>query len=369
MCRIRRETPNPPSEVELRLNHFDKSGVYNPSTKGGARVWRPSAVSSLPLVGGILALVVAGRIAVHTASPVDIPLRLNGTVEPVRSFPITAPRLTGQGNNSLVIVHLAAGGTRVRRGDLLIEFDRAGQAKTAHDRKAEYLDFVAQIEKKRAEQATERAHDDLELADARGKLRNAELDVQGNELVSAITAEKNNEALEEARAKVNQLQKTYELKRTAAAADLRLVEIQRDRAANAWRHAEGNADKMRIVSPIDGLVVLKVTWKNGTMGEVQEGEEVRSGLPILDVVDPSAMRIRARVSQADVNRVRAGQAATITLTSYPSVVLNGRVEQLSPLGSTTMLSNRVRTFAALIAIDGGDPHLMPDLAVAVDLAR
>ena len=126
---------------------------------------------------------------------------------------------------------------------------------------------------------------------------------------------------------------------------------------------------MRIVSPIDGLVVLKVTWKNGTMGEVQEGEEVRSGLPILDVVDPSAMRIRARVSQADVNRVRAGQAATITLTSYPSVVLNGRVEQLSPLGSTTMLSNRVRTFAALIAIDGGDPHLMPDLAVAVDLAR
>jgi len=332
-------------------------------------VWRPSAVSSLPLVGGILALVVAGRIAVHTASPVDISLRLNGTVEPIRSFPITAPRLTGQGNNSLVIVHLAAGGTRVGRGDLLIEFDRAGQAKTAHDRKAEYLDFVAQIEKKRAEQATERAHDDLELADARGKLRNAELDVQGNELVSAITAEKNNEALEEARAKVNQLQKTYELKRTAAAADLRLVEIQRDRAANAWRHAEGNADKMRIVSPIDGLVVLKVTWKNGTMGEVQEGEEVRSGLPILDVVDPSAMRVRARVSQADVNRVRVGQAARITLTSYPSVVLNGRVEQLSPLGSTTMLSNRVRTFAALVAIDGGDPHLMPDLAAAVDLAR
>src|SRR5947207_8843412 len=312
---------------------------------------------------------VAGRVAVHTAPPGDLPIRLNGTVEPVRSFPITAPRLTGQGNNSLVIVHLAGGGTRVHRGDLLIEFDRAGQAKTAHDRKAEYLDFVAQIEKKRAEQATERAHDERELADTRWKQGNAELDVQGNEMVSAITAEKNNESLEEARAKVSQLQKTYELKRRAAAADLRLLEIQRDRAANAWRHAERNADKMRVVSPIDGLVVLKVTWKNGTMGEVQEGEEVRSGLPILDVVDPSAMRVRARVSQADVNRVRVGQAARITLTSYPSVVLNGRVEQLSPLGSTTMLSNRVRTFAALVAIDGGDPHLMPDLAAAVDLAR
>src|SRR5437762_13924747 len=99
MCRIRRETPNPPSEVELRLNHFDKPGVYNPSTKGGARVWRPSAVSSLPLVGGILALVVAGRIPVHTAPPVDISLRLTGPAEPIRSFPITAPRPPGLGNN------------------------------------------------------------------------------------------------------------------------------------------------------------------------------------------------------------------------------------------------------------------------------
>jgi len=323
------------------------------------------------LVGGIIALIGAAgsRAAVDSASSADIAIRLNGTVEPIHSFPITAPRLTGQGNNSLVIVRMAGGGTHVHRGDLLIEFDRAGQAKTAHDRKAEYLDFVAQIEKKRAEQATERAHDDIELADARGKQRSAALDVQGNEMVSAITAEKNNEALEEARAKVTQLLATYDLKRTAAAADLRLLEIQRDRASNAWHHAERNVDKMRIVSPIDGLIVLKVTWKNGTMGEVQEGEEVRPGLPILDVVDPLAMRVRARVSQADINRVRVGQPARITLTSYPSVILRGRVEQLSPLGSTTLLSNRVRTFAAIVSIERSDPHLMPDLMAAVDLAR
>jgi multidrug resistance efflux pump len=276
-------------------------------------------------------------------------------------------RLLGQGGNSLVIVHLVSGGARVKRGDLLIEFDRAAQAKVAHDRQAEYLDFVAQIQKKRAEQATERAHDDIELADARAAVRIAELDVQSNEMASAITAEKNNLALEEARAKLAQLEKTYELKRRAAAADVRLLEIQRDRAANAWRHAEQNAGRMRIVSPIDGLVVLKSTWKSGSMGEVQEGEEVRPGLPILDVVDPTAMRIRARVSQADVNRVRVGQPVRITLTSYPAAALTGHVEQLSPIGVTTTLSNRVRTFAVVVTLDRGDPHLLPDLAAAVDL--
>jgi multidrug resistance efflux pump len=308
--------------------------------------------------------------AVAAGPPSALPLRLHGTVEPVQSFPITAPRLTGQpgqGPSSLVIVHLVPGGTRVTRGDLLIEFDRAAQTKTAHDKQADYLDFVAQLQKKRAEQATERAHDDMDLADARAALRGAELDVQGNEMDTAITAEKNNEALEEARAKLKQLEKTYELKRRSAAADLRLLEIERDRAANAWHHAEDNAGRMRMLAPMDGLVVLKTTWKNGTMGEVQEGEEVRPGLPILDVVDPTAMRIRARVSQADIDRIRIGQAARITLTSYPSVAFTGRVRQLSPIGSTTMLSNRVRTFAALITVDRADPHLLPDLAAAVDI--
>src|SRR5471030_1592287 len=78
--------------------------------------------------------------------------RLHGTVEPIRSRIVTVPRLTGSGNGPIVIVHLAQPGTVVRAGDLLIEFDRAAQIKTAHDREAEYRDFVEQINKKRADQ-------------------------------------------------------------------------------------------------------------------------------------------------------------------------------------------------------------------------
>src|SRR5207237_4804152 len=129
-------------------------------------------------------------------------------------------------------------------------------------------------------------------------------------------------------------------------ADLKTTEIQRDRAFNAWKHAERNADKMRITSPIDGLVVLKTIWKNGSFGEMQEGEEVRPGQPILEVVDSTAMRVRARVSQADVDRVRVGQPARITLDSYPTRQFTGRLDQLSPVGATSGLSSRVRTFLA-----------------------
>jgi HlyD family secretion protein len=297
-------------------------------------------------------------------------LRLQGSIEPVRSHPVVVPRLsggTGGGPGTLVIVRLVKPGTRVKRGDLLIEFDRQAQVKNANDRQAEYRDFVEQINKKRGEQLTARGHGEAELKMAENAVRSAELEVQKKEVVAPITAEQNQLTLDEARAKLDQLRKTFELRRKSDTAEVRALEIQRDRAMNAWKHAESNAEKMRVLSPIDGMVVLKSTWKSGTMGEVQEGEEVRPGLSVMDVIDPSAMRVRVKINQADVSSLRVGQPARITLDSFPTKTFTGRLEQMSQIGAVSTMSNRVRSFLAIFSIDGSDPHLMPDLAAAIDV--
>lgn len=328
----------------------------------GRVVRRPAMAAAL------IVTTLAGAPAAEPPAPsAATGFRLHGSIEPIRSQLVTVPRLTGSGTGPLIIVHLAKPGTLVKPGESLVEFDRAAQIKTAHDREAEYRDFVAQISRKRADQIVARGKDETELVEAGNAVKSAELDLLDKDLIALIVAEKNTLILEEARARLAQLRKTFDLKRRTEAADLRILEIQRDRAANAWKHAEGNADKMRILSPLAGLVVLKSIWKQGTMGEMQEGEEVRPGMPILEVVDPSMMRVRARVNQADVARVRVGQAVHVTLDSYPSRSFAGRVEQLSPIGSPSGLSNRVRTFLAVFSIDGSDPHLLPDLAAAVDV--
>jgi len=325
-------------------------------------------IQAMPKFVLVCATMLVGLAAVSSAQQAPgSAFRLHGTVEPIRSRIVTVPRLTGTGNGPIVIVHLTKPGTFVRSGDLLIEFDRAAQIKTAHDREAEYRDFIEQINKKRADQTTVRAKDETDLVEAKNAVRTAELDLLDKELVAPIVAERNSLALEEARAKLTQLGHTFDLKRRSEAADLRILEIQRDRALNAWKHSEGNADKMRIIAPLSGLVVLKTIWKQGSMGEVQEGEEVRPGQPIMEVVDPSAMRVRTRVNQADVTRVRVGQAARITLDSFPSRQFIGRLEQLSPIGATSGMSDNVRTFLAVFSIEGNDPHLLPHLAAAIDL--
>ncbi|HEY1913050.1 MAG TPA: hypothetical protein VGG73_19155, partial [Vicinamibacterales bacterium] len=77
------------------------------------------------------ALVAAMLILPGTAAGDGTALRLQGSVEPVRSHPVIVPRLTGSSTGTLVIVRLAKPGMRVSRGELLIEFDRQTQIKTA----------------------------------------------------------------------------------------------------------------------------------------------------------------------------------------------------------------------------------------------
>ena len=310
---------------------------------------------------------------VEMPAPEDTTIRLHGLVEPVRSQLVTAPRITGGVAPSggpapqLVIVRLATAGAMVRTGDLLVEFDRTSQLKNARDREAEYRDVLAQIDKQHAEQIIARAARQTGLKIAENAVRRAELDLVGIEMLAKVTAEKNQQVLEEARAKLAQLRKTSELRERAATADLRILEIQRDRAKNAWDHAAANATRMRIVSPLDGLVVLRSVFKSGTMAEMQEGEEVRPGVPILDVVDSTTMRVRAAVNQADVASLAPGMKVRITLDSYPSRTFDGRLDSLSPVATASSMSARVRTFVAVFSVEGTDEHLLPDLAAAIEV--
>ena len=309
--------------------------------------------------------------AVHVARSAFVrSLRLTGIIESVGYHNVAAPRLvgaSGPGSNTLIITKLAPSGAEIAAGDLLVEFDRQNQLKAAFDKRAEHVDLEEQIRKKRAEQEQTRAKDDAELALAAQAVDSARLDMKKNELLPKIEAEKNELRLEEAQAKLKQLQATFELKRRAEQAEVRILEIQRDRARTAMEQAQQNATRMVVRSPIPGVVVLRMNWRGGQMIEIQEGEEARPGMPIMLVVDPSALLVRVKVNQADVHLLRAGQPARISLDAYPGLEFRGRVEQVAPVGTTSRLTDKVRNFVAVVSIQGNHPKLMPDLSAAVDV--
>lgn len=295
-------------------------------------------------------------------------VRLAGTVEAVQATAIQAPRLSGQNNNSLVIMRLIKAGTTVRPGDPLVEFDRQDQLRNALDRRAELNDFDQQIKKRTAEEVAARASDESTLKQAQSSLERARNELVKNDMLPRIQAEKNKLAFEEAEARLKQLQETFELKRRAAAADIRILEIRRNRAETNMKQAESNAERMLISSPLPGVAVVKTTWKNGgNMVEFMEGDEVRPGQPVVEVVNPAVMRVRARVNQADMTELRVGQPVGVGLDAYPELTFNGTIDQISPIGQQSTLSPKVRNFIVLILVKEAHPNLMPDLTASLDV--
>jgi multidrug resistance efflux pump len=294
-------------------------------------------------------------------------VRVHGIVEAVESHTIAAPRLSGQGLNTLIITRLVKNGSAVHQGDVLVEFDRQAQLKNVLDKEAEYKGLVAQIAKKEAEQAAARATDETELKKAEDALKTAELEVKKNEIVSRIDAEKNMENLEQARATFQQLTQTFDLKRLAAKAEKRILEIQRDRALTAMKWAQSNTEKMLVHASMDGVAVINSMWKGGSMSDVQEGDEVRAGFPFMQVVNPARMQIRAKVNQADIEELRQSQSVRIGLDAYPELDFGGRVESIAAVAQTSTFSGKARTVVVLFTINGTDPKLMPDLSASVDI--
>src|SRR5579859_4642664 len=363
-------TPDPESTLDQSELRPVLPPVQEPRSR--RRLWIVCSVAAVVLAG-ILLIVIRSRTrsaaklaSAISAAPGDI-LRLKGTTEAVQARAILAPLLAGQQVPTLTIIHLAPGGTRVKQGDLLVEFDRQAQMRDYVDKQAEYQKLVAQVASEQAKESAARAKDETELKTAEDNLRKTELEIQKAEIVSRIDAEKNQENLDEAKATYDQLRQTFDLKRKAAQAAIRILEIQRDRTQQTMLHAQANANLMQIHSPLDGVVVLNTIWKQGTMGEVQEGDQVRPGVPFMQVVNPATMQVRVMANQQDFPSLAVGQTAKVRLDAYPEMVFPAKLDQVAPIGEGGDFSSKLRSFVVIVSIDGNDPKLMPDLSAAVDV--
>ena len=248
-----------------------------------------------------------------------------------------------------------------------MEFDRQAQMRDFVDKQADYAKLADQVAEEQAKENSARAKDETELKTAEDNLRKAEFEMQKTEIVSRIDAEKNQENLDEAKATYEQLKETFDLKRKAAQAAIRILEIQRDRTQQTMLHAEANADLMQVRSPLDGVVVLNTIWKQGTMGEVQEGDQIRPGVPFMQVVNPATMQVRVMANQQDFPSLQVGQTAKVRLDAYPDLVFDAKLDQLAPIGEGGDFSSKLRSFVVIVSITGNDPKLMPDLSAAVDV--
>ncbi len=200
-------------------------------------------------------------------------IRATGRTTALQSFQVKVPRQFGAGGQ-LTLLSIIENGARVKPGDLLAEFDATDQLKQAREAAAKYDDLSHQVEQKRAEQKdnSEKRHSDRIQAQA--DLEKAEIDIKKGPVLSDIEQQKNAVKLADARAHVASLERSNHFHEQAEAAELRILELQRDRQKLTVEQQKDNASRLTLRSTINGMVALDNVWRNNSLGHAQEGDRL-----------------------------------------------------------------------------------------------
>jgi multidrug resistance efflux pump len=310
-------------------------------------------------------------------------LRISGTIAAKSFAAIVAPQMRGGGGpdgfsgRSLVLMKMAEPGSYVKKGDLVAEFDRQDQEERMYRLRAEVVEAEANLEKRRAELAIELETARQEFRMAEGEFGKAGLDLRTAEVRSTIEADLLRLAAQESEAAFRQKQQEVALLEKSHQAELRGLELVVRQEELDQKRGEINAERMAMRTPIPGTVVMMTTFRGaGQFSQVALGDELRSGTYFMQIVDPSSMVLEASFNQSDTQRLRVGQDTEVRLDAYPGRVWPGR---LVSVGASTAASGAgmrgpssgtgdyVRNVPVLVAIDGTDREIIPDLSGSADV--
>ena len=261
----------------------------------------------------------------------------SGKVQPKRNVKISA-------ETSGKVVNLAVNdGDLVKKGQLLLQIDPRNLETAVQNREASLATQRSQLDQMKAQT------DNLKIAlrQSQDALQRAEgLAKQGLIPREQHERAQNDVKMRETDLKVNE--------QSIRAQEQRIKQEE----ANL-NSANYDLNKVRIVSPIDGLVVRR---------NIEEGETAvvgtmnNAGTVLLEIADLSVIETEIEVDETEIPDIKIGQPAKITIDAIQDKTFPGKVTEVgnSPIqtaGAST--TQRATNFKVVVTIDGQVPGVRP----------
>ena len=257
---------------------------------------------------------------------VTLTVSANGTLQPTRAVNIGS-ELSGTVKRVFVDVN-----DRIKAGQVLVELDTAK--------------LQDQVTQARAALASAQA----QLAQAGATVKEAQATLARYEEVSRLSGGKVPSAteLDSARAALDRAVASE----TAARAGV-------DQVRATLSTNETNLSKASIRSPINGVVLSRT---------VDPGNAVAASLQAVTLFsvaeDLTQLKLDVAVDEADVGNVQVGQAATFTVSAFPSRRYPATIQRVA-FGSTK--TDNVVTYTTTLDVDNQDLSLRPGMTAAATI--
>ncbi|HYM11276.1 MAG TPA: efflux RND transporter periplasmic adaptor subunit [Bryobacterales bacterium] len=297
----------------------------------------------------------------HTEIPVvqvkrgDLLVRtyVRGELRATRSVLLTTPNLGATAQ----VTRLAPSGALSRAKDLIVEFDDSDLLASLEDAQLEVAQAAESIKKAEADQKIRRNQDQVDLLKARYDVRRAQLEVQRNELLSAIDARKNILTLEQARKSLSELEADVKSRLQQGEAELASLREQQRKAELDVARANSRLEQTKVLAPISGLVSIKENRSGGfffgqQLPDIREGDQLPAGMPIAEILDLSDLEVAARVNEIERANLHEGQEVLIRLDALPGKVVHGKIKMLGSTANSNLFSaDPTKRFDCVFSVD------------------
>jgi HlyD family secretion protein len=341
-----------------------------------------------------------GMVVPVTRGELTARLTSSGTLKPIQSITYRSP-IPGR---DVEIRELAAEGSRVEAGDLLVRLDTTD----------------LEVELARVRQEHRQSQMDLQVAEGEWDEAGAEVKAV-TEGEGALTVEEARSTLARAQKKAERLREEYEhlkpllekgyltrdeLARTEdqleeAEEELLLLrrrtdvvvqlshprEQKRAALALAQKTAQLGHSRTRVAESqlrLDtltrllegctirargaGMVVFEENLSSNPRRKLRVGDRVFATQGIVTIPEVNRMQVEASISESEVHRVHAGQPAEVRVEAFPDLTLTGKVTRVGALASASV--NRPfddKRFDLIITLDPTTAELRPDMSIRADV--
>ncbi len=286
-----------------------------------------------------------------------------GTLRPVKASAVTAP---GDGR-SLLIAWMADDGATVKKGDVLIRFDKNDAVRALADGKDDERAALSRIAKERqvidgavSDRARAAALTKVEIDHAR---RLGKKDPRFFPRTEVIESEID-EALLGAR--LTKTEAAQQAEEELGETRVKLLAVDRHKAELQRAEADRTLSSLEVRAPHDGtFVVQRMGWAQRML---QTGDRAYPGMRIGEVATTERMEAEVMVLEADAGGLVPGKSAQVVLEARPDERWKAKVKKVDPFPKTRHPEVPTQYFGAILSIDGKTAGLKPGQRLRATIA-
>jgi len=214
-----------------------------------------------------------------------------------------------------------------------VEFDTTTLKQTIAQDQSALNAAEAEIRQARASAQIKEEQNLTTVMKARYDVDRARMDASKQEILSAIEGEKAKLKLVDAGQKLNEAEAKLKADRSAVSSDISSRQQKRDQAGFQLQQDQRSLGALILRAPLDGTVSVLSHWSPNGPTAFKEGDRAWPGAGVIELPDPSTLKVVARVEEAERGQLRQGQSTSVHIDAIPDRSFTGSITDISAVAS------------------------------------